>query len=65
MVGLKEQQFVSITADGWTKTQDSEHVLNLMPHVMAVNPEASANLRCQVDVAGPPDDGACWHAGGQ
>ena len=47
---------MSITADGWTKTQGSEHVLNLMPHVMAVHPEASETLRCQVNVAGPPDD---------
>ena len=61
MTGLKEQQFVSMTTDDWTKTQGSEHVLNLMPHVMAVHPEAE---RCQVDVAGRPDDGACWHAGG-
>ena len=53
---------MSITADGWTKTQGSEHVLNLMPHVMAVHPEASATPRCQVDVAGQSDFGACWHA---
>ena len=29
MAGLKEQQYVSITADGWTKTQGSEHALNM------------------------------------
>ena len=58
MAGLKEQ-FVSIKVDGWTKTQGSEHVLNLMPHVMAVHPEASATPCCQVDVAGPGVL-ACW-----
>ena len=58
MAGLREH-FVSITADGWTKTQGSEHVLNLMPHVMAVHPEASATPCCQVDVAGPGVL-ACW-----
>ena len=62
MAGLKEQQFASITADGWAKTQGSEHVLNLMPHVMAVHPEASATPAVKLLW---PDRRMMGHVGGQ
>ena len=62
MTGLKEQQFVSMTTDDWTKTQGSEHVLNLMPHVMAVHPEASATPAVKLLW---PDRRMMGHVGGQ